>query len=587
MFSLHHKKPFTIILLLTASVCISLFLCIIFAEVYFRCKEGNWYYKKSLFSKSNVDSVNLKDKNLVERVNRATKEVTYESMEFDLLHLKRSNNYFAGPNTNLTSNSYLEIGANLTQEMIENINSGKYSFSASITCDSPSVSPETCLVLLDGEFEIRSHFQQYPEDLLTVVFPILPKEVTTRSNYDLLGSQRISNKLKLKINSTDNVTFKNLKLLMTPIEHQASVDNVNRYFRAPINYLKGKKYRILAIGGSTTYGVGSTPNVTWPCVLEQKLNAVYPGRFEVINIGMPSGNLRQFILNYESVVAHLVETDEFDSKSIDILRKELLPYRANFGLKDLLPDMVIIAPAWNDFTHEFTHQYFNIDRPIFLGYSCNQISRMVENSFIKRNLAIGYYLYKCFRQLVDLYFKRIYNSYANGESNRVEDSDKDAVLTLDSNKLNDISIDALHNKFKSNVKQLIDMFVADGAKIHLLQLPGLAFKMNGQQMQKFIEHMKKNGRMNPEQIKAYSAINAFGEKIEGDCLREISEELNVGFTDASEKFENLPFEYKLKECFFDIMHLTNTGNLTIADCIFHDLRNYFDVLYQTRKGEIN
>lgn len=51
--------------------------------------------------------------------------------------------------------------------------------------------------------------------------------------------------------------------------------------------------RILALGDSRTFGDGVADEESWPFLLEQKLNAVRPNRFEVINAGVCGWNSLQ------------------------------------------------------------------------------------------------------------------------------------------------------------------------------------------------------------------------------------------------------------------------------------------------------
>ncbi len=61
-------------------------------------------------------------------------------------------------------------------------------------------------------------------------------------------------------------------------------------------------YRILCLGGSTTYGTGATRDeLTYPAQLEQRLNAAAPAgvRFEVGNCGVPGYSTSDSLINLE------------------------------------------------------------------------------------------------------------------------------------------------------------------------------------------------------------------------------------------------------------------------------------------------
>ena len=80
--------------------------------------------------------------------------------------------------------------------------------------------------------------------------------------------------------------------------HNATIECKTPYinshgFRHSELELKKKEdvIRIFAIGGSTTYGVGVNHNIeTWPGILQEITNKYFPGKFEIINAGIPGGN---------------------------------------------------------------------------------------------------------------------------------------------------------------------------------------------------------------------------------------------------------------------------------------------------------
>jgi lysophospholipase L1-like esterase len=60
---------------------------------------------------------------------------------------------------------------------------------------------------------------------------------------------------------------------------------------------KGKKFRIVVMGDSITYGQGVYPStLRYTDILEQKMNAAFPGQeFEIINLGVCGNNLPEHI----------------------------------------------------------------------------------------------------------------------------------------------------------------------------------------------------------------------------------------------------------------------------------------------------
>jgi lysophospholipase L1-like esterase len=63
--------------------------------------------------------------------------------------------------------------------------------------------------------------------------------------------------------------------------------------------------RILALGDSTTFGLGVEDDQTWPAILQQRLRAELPGGVEVINAGVPGYTAYQGLRYFEMHAASL------------------------------------------------------------------------------------------------------------------------------------------------------------------------------------------------------------------------------------------------------------------------------------------
>ena len=117
-------------------------------------------------------------------------------------------------------------------------------------------------------------------------------------------------------------------------EPSPTVVTVNRFgFRGP-DFRREKSpgvYRIVALGGSSTFGALSTDEDAYPARLQALLNRRAPGRFEVINAGIPG-----------HAPSHLVP----------LIRREILP---------LKPDLLIIM---NMFNHYFVTTEKDWRRPL-------------------------------------------------------------------------------------------------------------------------------------------------------------------------------------------------------------------------------
>jgi len=114
--------------------------------------------------------------------------------------------------------------------------------------------------------------------------------------------------------------------------------------------------RVLAIGGSSTYGVGVSDHDTWPYLLGNELGPAY----EVINLGVPG----------YSTVENLIQTA--------------------FWASDLSPDVAIYLVGWNDlqsmFVKDLKPDYSDFHAP-------NQIINLALSPLQKRRLlAAPYYV---------------------------------------------------------------------------------------------------------------------------------------------------------------------------------------------------
>ncbi|MBI2880125.1 MAG: SGNH/GDSL hydrolase family protein [Candidatus Tectomicrobia bacterium] len=90
-------------------------------------------------------------------------------------------------------------------------------------------------------------------------------------------------------------------------------------------------YRVVALGGSSTFGAMNSEETTYPALLQALLDRRFPGRFEVINAGVPG-----------LAPAHLVP----------LLRREVLPLR---------PDLLVVMSVFN---HYFVTTQASWRRPL-------------------------------------------------------------------------------------------------------------------------------------------------------------------------------------------------------------------------------
>jgi lysophospholipase L1-like esterase len=137
-------------------------------------------------------------------------------------------------------------------------------------------------------------------------------------------------------------------------------------------YSKGRGARIICVGESSTVGMESTEEHTWPGRLEYYLNQRFPDKFEVINTGFPG------------------------SKSLDqlnLIRYELVKYQ---------PDLILIYAGINDIELALRDKRKAINRFVYqihasLYYRFMPYTLMVEklSTIIQRSAnAANVYIFK-------------------------------------------------------------------------------------------------------------------------------------------------------------------------------------------------
>jgi len=131
------------------------------------------------------------------------------------------------------------------------------------------------------------------------------------------------------------------------------------------HYAKPKgSYRILVIGGSTSAWYGIHPWETYSFFLQKCFDAMFPGKVDVINLALPGGVLNDFLENLDF-------------------------YRS------LKPDMMIIAPVWNDIG-EATDERFILKKKIVGNITYDDVLGHIRRSRFFSRYALGYYLYRLF-----------------------------------------------------------------------------------------------------------------------------------------------------------------------------------------------
>lgn len=119
-------------------------------------------------------------------------------------------------------------------------------------------------------------------------------------------------------------------------------------FRQPPTLAGHRHPLIVTLGGSTTFGLGLAEADTWPRLLEGELAARGDAAVEVLNLAYLGGHLEQLGDNLARLSTRRVT--RYDWLRGD--RPAATDYLA-FGVGDLAPDRILIAPIVNDTVPDF------------------------------------------------------------------------------------------------------------------------------------------------------------------------------------------------------------------------------------------
>jgi lysophospholipase L1-like esterase len=161
----------------------------------------------------------------------------------------------------------------------------------------------------------------------------------------------VFNKLSFEIKrqiceDNSKLIWNNYPMYLIPNQHFSTININSQGFRGD-EIQENPDYRIFVIGGSTTFGVGTTTdNETIPSHLQQIITKNFSEkRIEVINAGIP--------MAYSNPEKYLIENT-------------LLKYE---------PNLLIIYDGWNDIERDY-EQYDNSIDPNFMYLIVQEIFRM-------------------------------------------------------------------------------------------------------------------------------------------------------------------------------------------------------------------
>ena len=369
-------------------------------------------------------------------------------------------------------------------------------------------------LISEGKMNINYHPGNGRWQLISVVFP---RSDESKDVIVVLGADK------------EAAFFDDVKLVLGRKQNvPAPLGGRRLRFREMISLRKSGKVRILALGGSTTY-CHTDFYKTWPYILEQKLNSYFPGKFEVINLGVPGYSTQQIL--------------DFSLKSST----------ARNGFLDLNPDMVIIMPVWNDFLNDFSKHHANMK-------IINQ--RLRENWFVRKT-ALGYYVYRyIYSYLIDGLFTKITEAFPENQSFN-DKSDEYAARWL---RFFDSGLNSTIPGFAFEIRleKIINLYRDNGVKILLATCPciWLADADNEAARQVMEKYRIEEANTPQNMVKAW----LFMEECDRQVITKIARKTDQECVDFTEYFrKKYPTMLSRAEYFQDGTHFNLNGDTLLAD----------------------
>jgi hypothetical protein len=183
--------------------------------------------------------------------------------------------------------------------------------------------------------------------------------------------------------------------------------------------------RIFMVGGSTTFGVGSTSdNTSIPGYLQEIFDIrILNQNFEVINAGIPSANSK--------TESNLIEN-----------------YLANFH-----PDVIIVYDGWNDLMQSTN----TFEKPIITSYNIKKDKTLTENIFIFSQKYFPFYK-------TPIGLKHIFTAFTYHEKEELAyESNIDTMVSEWSKTWTNVCLNAKDNDIKTII--ILQPFLGTGNKI--------------------------------------------------------------------------------------------------------------------------
>lgn len=306
----------------------------------------------------------------------------------------------------------------------------------------------------------------------------------------------------------------------------ADEDRFARYREAFPLEKRPDTVRILAVGGSTTFGFGLPAKAAWPARLAACLEDEAPGRYEVLNLGRLGGHLEEFIENFQASLTDFIPREHWLKAGPQRLAQAT---RADWGWKDLAPELVLLAPVVNDTAPD----YVSFAAPGPLGRRAASLSEALGRSPLDGSLALVHYLRLALHGLA-----------ARDAGTTASEAQRLAVI---------------RERYARNLKRFIGLW-RGRAEVRLLGLPLLFSPGDGP------DEAARAARfwgMPEGPVAEQAAYLPALEQLEREVRAETARKLGIAHLELGETIKARPFNDRLR-LYLDAIHLTAQGHDALA-----------------------
>ena len=485
------------------SIIFSIFIILIACEGYFYINKGDFFFKKSVHyiyqqpQRGDAIDTKIAKKKLIGN---------YE--------IANEKNQIIADNQKIEHNIKFLVKDNL------NIENSLIVFSSWIKSNEQN-KVSLNIVRDDILFQSPFHSGNNTWEFLSVSIPLhysVQNGGIVQSN---INPSQYTKNLKTVISSQGtNFQYYKVPTIIRPLRN---VDKKRPSYKYDVKYSKGDKIRVAIIGGSTTFNIYITPREgqDYPFLIQQMFDALYPGKVDVINYGMPAASTFSFL----SIAQELV-------------------YQKT--------DIIAIVPPYNDSGTYLAENYY-YDHALF---SPLQIKYM-EKSFFNK-IAIGYFLKKAMLRLNALTVNK-----RRGEISEIlsQDLKKGYLILTDQTK----TLSFFYKGFYDRLKLLINYFKENEIEVMLSNLP--YFRYNNEPFNSKLDHISEH-----KTLEMHVNYNDILNAMDYEVIPRVAKEENIQFIDLQKNsaFNFIDYSKRLKY-FHDTIHFTPDGTRIIAYEMFKTL----------------